>query len=266
MSIALEHTAETGHPRSGLSWSAAFGGAAVATAVTIMLLALGAGIGLGAVSPKTPGSNPSAATFTAMAAIWLIVVQWLSSGLGGYVAGRLRPRWSSLHTAETTFRDTATGLVAWALATIVVVGVIASGVGGVGRALTGAGTATPSDYLLSTLFRPATPAVAGDPRVLANQFLSRQEASAVLVNAGPEVKLAPADHDYLVQLVAARVGISADQATQRVDSVVTQDRDAANAARKAAAGFSLFSFFSMLVGAFIACVAASLGGRQRDLF
>ena len=102
--------------------------------------------------------------------------------------------------------------------------------------------------------------------MLANQFLSRQKASAVLVNAGPEVKLAPADHDHLVQLVAARVGLSADQATQRVDNVVTQDRDAANAARKAAAGFSLFSFFSMLVGAFIACVAASLGGRQRDLF
>ena len=83
MSIALEHTAETAHPRSGLSWSAAFAGAAVATAVTIMLPALGAGIGLGAVSPKTPGSNPAAATFTAMAAIWLIIVQWLSSGLGG---------------------------------------------------------------------------------------------------------------------------------------------------------------------------------------
>ncbi len=264
MSIALEHpAAETAAPRSGLSWSAAFGGAAVATAVTVMLLALGAGIGLGAISPKTPGSNPSATTFTVMAAIWLIVVQWISSGFGGYVAGRLRPRWSGLHDHETTFRDTATGLVAWSVATVVVVGVIASGIGGVGRALTGAGTATPSDYLLSTLFRPANPT---DQPMAALQYLSRQEASAVLVNAGPEVKLSPADHDYLVQLVAARTGISADDATKRVDNVVATDRDAANAARKAASGFSLYSFFSMLMGAFIACVAASIGGRQRDLF
>lgn len=265
MSIALDHAADTAPPRSGLSWSAAFGGAAVATAVTVMLLALGAGIGLGAISPKTTG-NPSVATFTALAAIWLIIVQWISSGLGGYVAGRLRPRWPGLHTAETSFRDTATGLVAWSLATIVVVGVIASGVGGVGRALSGAGAAAPSDYLLSTLFRPSTPMIAGDPRLLANQYLSRQEASAVLVNAGPGVKLSPADHDYLVQLVAARTGISTADATQRVDEVVTQDRDAANAARKAASGFSLYSFFSMLVGAFIASVAASIGGRQRDMF
>lgn len=266
MSIALEHAADTAPPRSGLSWSAAFGGAAVATAVTVMLLALGAGIGFGAVSPKTPGSNPSAATFTALAAVWLIVVQWISSGLGGYVAGRLRPRWSNLHTTETTFRDTATGLVAWSVATIVVVGVIASGVGGVGRALSGAGSATPSEYLMSTLFRPANPTNAGDPRLLANQYLSRQEASQILVNAGPEVKLDPADHDYLVQLVAARTGISTTDAAQRVDNVVTEDRNAADAARKAASGFSLFSFFSMLVGAFIACVAASLGGRGRDAF
>ena len=230
-----------------------------------MLLALGAGIGLGAVSPKAPGGNPSATTFTVLAAIWLIVVQWLSSGLGGYVAGRLRPRWPGLHTEETTFRDTATGLVAWSVATILAVGVLASGLGGVGRAVGGSSGATspPSDYLLSTLFRPASPA-AVDPRLLANQFLARQEASQVLANAGPEVKLPAADRDYLAQLVAARTGVSAEEAARRVDNAVTAERDAANAARRAASGLSLYSFFSMLVGAFIACVAAAIGGRQRD--
>ncbi len=267
MSIALERPADVAAPQPGLSWSAAFGGAAVASAVAIMLLALGAGIGLSAISPKTPGSNPSATTFTVLAAVWLIVVQWISSGLGGYVAGRLRPRWSGLHTDETTFRDTATGLVAWSVATILAAAVLTSGVGGIAHAVTGSGTGSaPSDYLLSTLFRPTSPATAaGDPRLLANQYLARQEASQVLANAGPEVKLAPADHDYLAQLVAARTGISADEATQRVDNVVTQERNAANVARRAASGLSLYSFFSMLVGAFIACVAASIGGRQRDM-
>ena len=256
-------------PHGGLSWSAAFGGAAVATAITIMLLALGAGIGLGSISPRTPGSNPSVATFTAVAAVWLIVVQWISSGFGGYLAGRLRPRWTGLHSTETGFRDTATGLVAWAVSTIVVVGAIASGVSstlsGIGHAATGGGTSGPSSTLVSTLFRPATPA-AINPLTYATQSVAKQEAAEVLASAGPEVKLSTADHDYLVQLVSARTGISADDATKRVDDTVAAERSAANAARKAASGFSLYSFFSMLVGAFIAAVAAAIGGKQRDMF
>jgi hypothetical protein len=39
---------------------------------------------------------------------------------------------------------------------------------------------------------------------------------------------------------------------------------AADAARKAAAALSIFTGLSMLVGAFIACIAAALGGQQRD--
>ena len=54
--------------------------------------------------------------------MWLIVMQWLSSAAGGYIAGRMRTRWYSLHGDEAFFRDTAQGLVTWALATIVVAG------------------------------------------------------------------------------------------------------------------------------------------------
>ena len=59
-------------------------------------------------------------TFTLLAAVWLIIVQWLSSGLGGYLAGRLRTKWTALHTDEVFFRDTAHGFLAWALATVLV--------------------------------------------------------------------------------------------------------------------------------------------------
>lgn len=41
-------------------------------------------------------------------------------------------------------------------------------------------------------------------------------------------------------------------------------REAADAARKAAAAFSIFSALSMVVGAFVASVAAAIGGQQRD--
>jgi len=61
----------------------------------------------------------SITTFDVMAAIWLLVVQWLSSAIGGYLAGRLRTLAIGLHTDESYFRDTAHGLLAWAVAAVV---------------------------------------------------------------------------------------------------------------------------------------------------
>ena len=90
---------------SAVSWAAIFAGAAVALALGLILLALGAGIGLASVSPW--GGSVSLTTFTVYSAIWLIVVQWLSSALGGYVTGRLRTKWVGVHTDEVFFRDTA---------------------------------------------------------------------------------------------------------------------------------------------------------------
>jgi len=55
-----------------------------------------------------------------MTAIGLIVVQWLASGLGGYVTGRLRTKWVGTHTHEVFFRDTAHGFIMWALSTVLV--------------------------------------------------------------------------------------------------------------------------------------------------
>src|SRR6185369_13465895 len=68
----------------------------------------------------------SATTFTVMTAIWLIVVQWLASGTGGYVAGRLRTKWTSTHTHEVFFRDTAHGFITWAIGTVLVAAVLTS--------------------------------------------------------------------------------------------------------------------------------------------
>jgi hypothetical protein len=54
----------------------------------------------------------------------LIVTQWMSSGLGGYLAGRLRKKWVGIPTDEVFFRDTAHGFLAWALATIIVAALV----------------------------------------------------------------------------------------------------------------------------------------------
>ena len=104
---------------SGVEWAAITAGALAAVGVSIILFTLGSGLGLAGANPWS--FVPQAvATFTIGAGIWLIVMQWLSSALGGYLAGRLRKKWVGVRTDEVFFRDTAHGLLAWALATAIV--------------------------------------------------------------------------------------------------------------------------------------------------
>ena len=130
--------------KSAASWPAIFAGAFVAIAASAILLAFGSGLGFAMVSPW-PGHGASATGFTVNAAIWLIVSQWLSAALGGYIAGRLRTKWVGTHTHEVFFRDTAHGLVTWSVATVamaaLLAGSVTSGVGGALHALGGAASA-----------------------------------------------------------------------------------------------------------------------------
>lgn len=103
---------------SGVSWSAIFAGTIAAISLTLVLLALGSAFGLAAISPW-PGVGARPTSFTIGTGIWLVVTQWLSAVLGGYIAGRLRVRWHGLHGDEVFFRDTAHGFLAWATATVV---------------------------------------------------------------------------------------------------------------------------------------------------
>jgi hypothetical protein len=253
---------------SGTSWGAILGGAFVIAAIGLLLVAIGAGFGLSAVSPW-PGVGVSATTFAVMTAIWLVIVQWLSSGIGGYVAGRLRTRSTRLHTQEVHFRDTAHGILAWAVAAVlsaaVLTGVASGLVGGAAAVASGApqGAAqnpatTPSAYTVDSLFRTDRPDTnAGlDPRPQASRIL----ATGLL----PGSEVSNDDRTYLARLVATRTGLSQDEAQRRVDDAITKSRQAADAARKATRNLALCIGFSMLIGAFIAGVAAKIGGEHRD--
>jgi hypothetical protein len=264
---------------SAVSWSAIIVGAVIACAASLILLAVGSALGLASVSPW-PGSGASATTFTVMTAIWLIVVQWLASGVGGYLTGRLRTKWVRTHSHEVFFRDTAHGFATWALATLIGTAVLASAVGsavsagasvastiagGVAEGAADASRSSVSAYDVDTLFRSARieeAAQASDPRAQATRILAR------IVTSG---ELPDADRAYLTELIAARTGIPNEEAQKRVDDAVAQikmaegkAREAADAARKAAAQASMYTALSLLIGAFIASAAAALGGRQRD--
>ena len=265
---------------SAVSWGAIIGGAVAAVAFTLLLVTLGAGIGLSSVSPWS-SANPSATTFTLLTAVWLIIVQWLSSGLGGYLAGRLRTKWAGLHTHEVYFRDTAHGFLAWALASVLVAMVatsaISSAVSTAGSAVSsvagGASQAAASQagastqYLADSLFR------ADQPKPDASPQQATGEAGRILARSVANGSLEPGDRTYLAKLVAARTGLSQQDAEKRVDDVVAQmkaaeekAKQAADAARKATAKAAFYVFFSMLIGAFIASAAGAIGGRERDSF
>ncbi len=274
---------------SGVAWPAIIGGAFAAAAFSLILIALGSGFGLASVSPWY-NAGASAATFTVMTAIWLIVTQWLASGLGGYITGRLRTKWVGLHTNEVFFRDTANGFLTWATATVIgatflaaaassvvsgpatmVVGIASGAAPGASQGGTQAATGSggtlvdPMAYFVDSLYRtdhPNTNISDGDVRA---------QSSRILGNGMLTGDVSAPDKAYLALLVSARTGLSPADAEKRVDTVITQTkaaevktREAADAARKAGMYLAIFAGLSMLVGAFIACVAAALGGQQRD--
>jgi hypothetical protein len=260
---------------SAASWPAIIAGAFVAAAVSLILLALGSGLGFASISPW-PGKGVTAMTFAATTAVWLILTQWVSAGLGGYLAGRLRTRWIGTHAHEVFFRDTAHGLITWAVASVLVAAAIGSSigtsVGAAGRAVGAAGgTAAEgasavshgSAYDIDRLLRPAD--------VGAPQADPKPEVAHIIANAAVTGDIPDGDRAYLAQLVAARTGVTLEDAQKRVDGFLSDVKDAeakakvtADAARKVAAKASIYLALSMLVGAFIASVSAALGGRLRD--
>jgi hypothetical protein len=103
-----------------VSWGAIWAGAVVGVATSMLLTAVAAGLGF---SLGFPGlaSRASLSAFTPEVGAYAIIVQVLSAMLGGYVTGRLRHVWLDVHYDEAHFRDTAHGLVAWAVMSVATV-------------------------------------------------------------------------------------------------------------------------------------------------
>lgn len=255
---------------SGISWAAVIAGAFVAAALALVLLALGTGIGLSAVSPWT-GTGASASEVGAAAIVWFILVQLIASATGGYVAGRLRTKWVNVHTHEVYFRDTAHGFLVWAVGLVITAAFLASAAtsiaGGAVRNTEAAENSgrvqsrselDPNGYFIDALLRPAS---LNSPQDNASV---RDEVALIFAHSLRERNLSPTDKSYLAQVVVARTGISEPEAEKRVDKVFAQVRQTADDARKAVAHLMYWTFLGLLIGAFCASFAATIGGRQRD--
>jgi hypothetical protein len=253
---------------SGVSWGAVIAGAFVTAALSLILLALGAGFGLLSVSPWAR-AGASASVVTAGAIIWLIVIQIIASGGGGYLAGRLRTKWARLHGDEVYFRDTAHGLIVWAVAVVITAAFLGSATSAMaGRAMASAESASSGEaYFADLLLRPtpgaATPATNTGAANAENAGVHR-EAAIALASVLSKSDHAAQDQAYLTQLVVARTGLNQSEAAKRVSETIRRAREATDKVRKEGARLLLWTFLALLIGAFCASYAATIGGRQRD--
>jgi len=295
---------------SAVSWGAILAGAAAAAALALILLMLGTGLELSSVSPWAY-NGVSATTFGVSAILWLTFTQLVASGMGGYLAGRLRTKWVAVHTDEVYFRDTAHGFLAWAVAALATAALLTSVIGSIvnggiqmGAAMAGnAATATavsssemaksngdngPMGYFVDSLFRKdlnstvsSAPDVAGTdpmpawpPKPIPPGFSA--EVTCIFMNSiHTGSSLPDEDIRYVGQVVALRTGLTQQDAEKRVIDTYTHvqtklhdaetaAKEAADKGRKASAYAALWLFISLLIGAFIASFAATIGGRQRD--
>lgn len=254
---------------SGVSWAAVAAGAFAAASLSLILLALGAGAGLSSVSPfSNAGLSTTAVGFGAL--FYLCITEIISSGVGGYLAGRLRTKWVDLHSDEVYFRDTAHGFLAWSVALVMSAAFLtAAAAGMVGASASATSSATNSRletaaldanrYYIDSLFR------GGRATTAAEDVAAKADAAAVFAHAiTNRTALSPDDRNYVADLISARTGINHNEAEARVANVFERDLAAADLARKSVAHSLYWLFVALLLGAFTASFAATIGGRRRD--
>jgi hypothetical protein len=114
--------------------------------------------------------------------------------------------------------------------------------------------------------------IAAEPATVA----SAAEVARIFLNAVRTGPLPADDVRYVGQIVSQRTGLTQQEAEKRVSDkyarmqaklrdAETAARDAADKGRKASAYAALWLFISLLIGAFVASLAATYGGRQRDI-
>jgi hypothetical protein len=248
---------------SGITWSAVLGGAIVIASMSFILLSLGAGLGFSTITPWSgPGDSTKVIGVATIA--WLVAMQAMTGSLGGYLAGRFRNRWIGVHGDEIYFRDTAHGFLAWGLALLGTVTFLAAAATVLAGAATSApasdkhaGAASPNAYYVDVLLRSST---APDTA----SVVVRDQLDRIITRSLVMGTLADEDRIAGGKVVARLTGLDQATSESRMTSVYADARKTATDIKDAAGHSLLWIFVGLLVGAFSASAAATIGGRQRD--
>jgi hypothetical protein len=263
-----------------VSWGAVFAGVVVALVVQLILNLFGIGIGAATLDPGTD-DNPSARSFSMVAAIWWTVSGIVASFAGGYAAGRLAGRPQESTAAWH-------GLIAWALTTLVIFYLLTSAVGSiVGGAFStftsaAGNVASTAGGAVQTAAQTAAPGIAqaSDPFASIEQSLrsatggndpaALRDAATAAVRAaltGNQAETQEA-RERAAQAIAKAQNIPVEQARtqveqyeqryrQAVDQAKQKATQAADLSAKAVSSGALFGAIALLLGA----IAAWFGGR-----
>jgi hypothetical protein len=275
---------------SFVEWLAVFAGAVLAAALSFVLLTFGASIGLSLTSPWPSSSGMSAKTVAAIAVFFAMIQQIGAFLTGGYIAGRMRARWSESSEDEVEFRDGLHGGLVWAVGVafgaallMMTAGAAARtgvDVAGKGISALSISSTNPVDAVIDTMMRPTVvaqaaapagqPPAAAAPRARASAVApasgddQRAEISRLLVAAVASGSITPQDRAYLAQLVSQRTGIPPQEAEQRVDAAITAAREAIDKARRGTILAGLTTAIALVVSFAAAWWAAMKGGQHRD--
>lgn len=248
-----------------LQWTPVIAGALVASALSLILIAFGSAIGLSIMS-TSPTWRDASPALALLSGVFLLLAALVSFGFGGYVAGRLRERWTTdAHSDVVEFRDGTHGVLAWALAVLITGLVTAASVAGIASKAVQPATspaATTGEplitYELDRLFRSDRHALEGDITY------SRAEAGRILLAATGRRGITSDDRAYLVRLVEIRTGLAPPDAERRVDDSIAAATTAVQRARRSAVILGFSTAVSLLAGAAGAWFASCVGGRHRD--
>lgn len=271
-----------------ISWGAIVAGAVIALAIGLMLNILGAAVGAAMVDTSTR-QLPVASSLGIGAAVWLLVANLIALSIGGYAASRL--------SGTTDGTDgTLHGIAVWAatlLISVVLLGNLIAGaattaIGGASNMLGGlahgagsvvatmgkqvaaqgpggnlsAGAQSLIDQMQGELATPTKPADLSSSQ-------RRVQIARLIRKRIVDGKLTPHDRSQLDDLVAAELGVSRDQAKQKIAqaeqqsqaAIATVEREATAAAKATAHGTAVTSF-SVFVTMLLGALAAVLGSRR----
>jgi hypothetical protein len=251
-----------------VNWGPTFGGGLTAAAVFFVLITFATAVGL-AVSSASPTWRDISVGLVVLSGAWVVLTAVGSFALGGYIAGRSRPTWRASED-EIHFRDGLHGLVVWAIAVVLGVGLTWASATTITQSTTKGNIAAPSTtastsateprfltFELDRLFRSDNRQPTNNPEV-------RAEAGRILETGLGRKDLAKDDHDHLVQLVSAQTGLSGADADHRVAQILSESRSAAAKARQSAVILAFTVAAALAAGAAAAWGSAVIGGRHRD--
>jgi len=256
-----------------VSWGAIFAGATVVIAVELLLNLFGAGIGAATINPEQ-GQLPGQGLAVG-AVIWFVLSWIIALFIGGWLAGRLAERPSK--------RDGALhGFVTWAVASLVLVYMLSTAVGGLlgGAAsvlgqtasLAGRGAQSAAPIVTNVIGQATgvTPEqVQADAGDLARDPNFQAFVSGVIRNG----QVTEQDRQALAKLLVVRRNMTMEAANATIDrwqaqiahGVQQAKETTAQAATAAASGVSkaaFGSFFALLLGLVAAVAGSWLGSPE----